>query len=324
MLRRVCMKKLALYVLSAFLILGMASLGNAQDLDTVSVSDQFDSGARGQETSGCGINWGGACTDGSDAVTITDASGVTGSVSYVNSWAGASGAGDTTYGESPVQIIDATYVNPDRILLDVPPITANTRPGATSATTAVTLCDDGGFNGLWWGEADDADYYAEVDVYCEDRSSLGTGAYEATSLCIRAASREGSWNELTFNMELTGSYALVYDEMLRTIEAVTWTRGTIGTAVTTRDAGSRTVHATITDVTEGWHTFRIEAKENNIEFSVDGSLLTAITDTTYDAGYAGMVYRESNVDDASEHPGKFDNMKSGPSTITSVKDWSVY
>jgi len=290
------------------------------------VADQFDSGMRGQETSGCGIALGGACVDGSDAVTITDQNGVTGSISYVNVWAGASSY-DGTNGESPVLDITAAHVQPDRntALAAIP---ANTRPGATSPTKAVLIGDDGGHNGLFWGEADDSSYYVEVDVYCPDRSGTLVPAtmYEAVSACVRAASREGSWIDYTFNMDRTGSYAIVYDEILRTIEAVTWARnGTIG-LITSRDATSRTVHATLTNVVAGWHTFKIGCDGDQVRFWVDGAPLAAIVDMTYLSGYAGLVLREGGVASASEWPGYFDNLKSGPysAPVSGVENYEIY
>jgi len=297
----------------------------AQNLNTTDVADQFDSDFRGQETSGCGITYGGACEDGSDAVTITNQYGVTGAISYVNTWAGASGS-DGANGESPVLDITAAHVHPDRntALAGIP---ANTRPGATSPTKAVLICDDGGHNGLFLGGADDSAYYIEVDVYCPDRSGeLTTDQYEAVSACVRAASREGGWMDYTFNMDRTGSYAIVYDEILRTIEAVTWARNTTIGVITSRDPASRTIHGTLTDVAAGWHTFKIACAGDQVKFWVDGTPLAAITDATYSAGYAGLVIREGGVDGGDERPGYFDNLKAGPFSIpvSGVESFEIY
>ncbi|HEQ59980.1 MAG TPA: hypothetical protein ENN74_00045 [Firmicutes bacterium] len=306
------MRSLFFLLIAAALVGGLPAV--AQDLDTTAVSDQFDSGLRGQETSGCGIPYGGACTDGSDAVIITDASGVTGSISYVNTWAGAS-AQDPTNGESPVWDVTVAHVHPDRGH-SVPAIPANTRPGATSPNMAVVICDDGGHNGLFWGQADNQDYYLEADVYCKDRSGeLTTASYEAASICVRAASREGSWVDYTFNMDRTGSYAIVHDRILNTIEAVTWARNTTISNITTRAASSRVVHASLSSVAEGWHTFKIDCRGQRIIFSVDGAVLADVIDASYEAGYPGLVMREGAVDSALEHPAYYDNMRSGPSQI---------
>lgn len=302
------------------LLLGFCAF--AQDLDTVSVSDQFTSGARGNESAACGIQYGGACVDGSDAVTITNTGGVTGSISYVNSWAGAS-TGDPTNGESPVRDVTAAHVHPDRNT-SWAAIPANTRPGATSPNNAVLICDDGGHNGLYWGQEDDQNYYVEADVYCAQRTDLTTASYEAVGVCIRAASREGSWVDYTFNMDRSGSYALVYDEITNTIEAVTWARNTTTAAITSRAAESRTIHAAMTPTANGWHTFRVEANGARIVFKVNEGTLADVIDGTYTNGYAGLVLREAGVDSALERPGYFDNMKSGPSSITAVDTWRQY
>jgi len=195
-------------------------------------------------------------------------------------------------------------------------ITANSRPGATSPNEAVVICDDGGHNGLFWGEADDQDYFLEADVYCEDRSTLDPGSsYEAVSVCVRAASREGSWMDYTFNMDRSGSYAVVYDKVLRTIEAVTWARNGLIADITSRSAGSRIVHASMASVTEGWHTFKIDCRGQRIVFSVDGAVLADVVDASYAAGYAGLVLREGGITGTEEHPGYFDNLKSRPSQL---------
>jgi len=205
----------------------MAPLVCAQDLDSTAVSDQFDSAARGNESTICttapGAGIGSACVDGSDATTITDSAGVTGSIDYINGFAGAS-AYDGTNGETPVLDITAPHKMPDRNT-DMAAIAANTRPGATSANNAVVICDDGGHNGLYWGEADDSNYFVQADVFCEDRSGeLTTAMYEAASIAVRAASREGDWIDYSFNTDRTGSYAIVHDRVLNTIEALKWSR----------------------------------------------------------------------------------------------------
>ncbi len=77
--------------------------------------------------------------------------------------------------------------------------------------------------------------------------------------------------DYTFNMDRTGSYALVYDEVTNSIEAVTWARNTTGTTpIVTRAAESRTIHAAMTPTADGWHTFRVDASGSRIVFTVNG------------------------------------------------------
>ena len=121
------MKRLAILILALFICLPVC----AQDLDTTSVTDQFDSGVRGNDTTTCDYGGiGGTCDDGSEAVPITDSDGVTGTINYINTWAGAS-AGDAANHETPVLNITTTYKFPD-YNTDRDGVVANTRPGATS------------------------------------------------------------------------------------------------------------------------------------------------------------------------------------------------
>jgi hypothetical protein len=301
----------------AFLIVVVAlacPIAWAQDLDTTAVSDQFDSANRGQAATGCptapGAGIGCACVDGSDGATITNTAGVTGSITYVNAFAGAS-TGDGANGESPVVNVTTYAKHPDWNQV-APTIAANTRPGATSASSAVVVCDDGGHNGLFFGESDDKNYFIQADVYCEDRSGLASTNYEAAGVCVRAASREGSWIDYSFNYDRTGSFAIIHDRVLNTIEALKWSRNATIANITTRLPASKTVFASQTGVTQGWHTFRIEADDTNIKFWVDGLAVADVQDASYEAGYAGLVMREGSVANASEHPAYFDNMSAGP------------
>lgn len=323
-------------LLSAIVILFCAP-GMAQNLDSVTVSDQFTSGTRGNEASACygpeAPYYGATCEDGSDAVNITNANGATGTIGFINTWAGAS-TGDAANGETPVVNITNDYKQPDRALAIAESIPQNTRPGATSPTMAVIISDDGGHNGLYWGEADNSSYYVQADVYCEDRTGDGISTgYEVAAVAIRCASRNGGWTDYTFNVDRSGSYAIVHDRILNTIEALKYTDGNSVTEVTSRAASSKTVFATQSNVTEGWHTFKIAADGDQVKFYVNEVAIAEVRDASYESGYPGLFYRENSVASEQEHPAIFDNMISGPYTVpvpdtptasSSVERWELF
>ncbi|MBN1476938.1 hypothetical protein JXA47_09305 [Candidatus Sumerlaeota bacterium] len=312
------MKHLLIAVAVLTLLLAMTVM--AQDLDTTTVSDTFDSGARGNET---GSGTYGASASNEFAV-ITDTDGVTGSITYVNSWAGAS-TGEPAHPESPVIDVTVAYDNPDRDLAGaIEAITANPND-SVSPNNAVLIGDDGGFNGLFLGENDDANYYIEADVYCEDRTSEGTGVYEAVSVAFRAG-HDPVVYEYCYSVDRDGAYSLTYDAQLGTVSARKWTVGNGAGDIASRVTTTYTEFASLA-LTEGWHTFRIEGYLALITFSVDDVELISVVDTEFSTGRPGLVYREAYIDNADESQGKFDNLVAGPATppaVTPVVDWALY
>ena len=298
--------------------------GFAQDLDTTTVSDQFDSGLRGNASGS--LTYGAPAVDGSEYLDISDTDGVTGTIRYINGFAGAS-AGDGTHGESPVWDCTAAQANPDRDLAAaIEAIPSNTRPGATTPDKCAFLADDGGWNALFLGESDDQNYYVKVDVYCYDLSSLGTTIYENVMLSARAA-RDNDINmtDYSFNLDRAGSYCLMYDSVLKKVQALKWGYGHTYTSISDRDAASYTEYASV-GVSAGWHTFKIECFNTSIKFYLDGALIADITDYDYSTGRPGFGYREYNLDSADENQGHFDNLEAGPFNIPilNAQNWTLY
>lgn len=298
----------------------------AQDLDSVTVSDQFDSGSRGN-ASGSGT-YGAANPDGSEYLDISNTDGVTGTIRYINSWAGAT-SGET---ESPVINVTVANDNQDRNLTGtIPAISANSRPGATSPDYAVLIGDDGGYNALFLGESDDANYYIAVDAYCEDRSSETSDKYEMVSLCSRAGrDNDPNITEYTFNMDRAGSYAVCYDVVLNSVHAVKWTTGNSPGNITARAEGIWTEFGSLSSVAQGWHTLRIECWGPFIKFYFDDTKIADVTDYEFTNGRPGIVYREGGTvgfDNDQEHQGKFDNLQAGPQEAPpglAVGLWTIY
>ncbi len=186
----------------------------AQDLDTTSITDQFNTGTRGNAVS-TGATFGNSLTDGTEFLDYSGADSTGGAIRYINSFTNSvSGAGDTAFGESPVLDVTSATAgqgvgNPDRNLLPGTAIIANTRPGATGATTAVLTSDDGGTNSLHFGESDDANYFVEVDVFCYDQSAVAGNSW--VFVALRSADNDPTANAGSFTVDRESSYSLVYD-----------------------------------------------------------------------------------------------------------------
>lgn len=298
----------------------IATLGMAQDLDTTYVSDEFTSGSRGNPL-GTGPTFNNSLTDGTEFQDITNTDGVTGTIRYINAFAGATG-GET---ESPCLDVTAAQDNPDRLLvgaIEAIPASGGASPGA------VLIGDDGGFNALFFGETDDSNYFVQVDVYCYDRTSTPT-LYESHSLAFRCA-RDNDPNETggSYTMDRAGSYALTWDAHLGIVSARRWNVNTSSAPIYNRETASFTEFAQ-QPLTEGWHTFRIEGLGSTITFSVDGSVLATAIDSVYADGRAGLVYREGGGTTAitpneDETQAYFDNLRAGPTPVPSVTAVSMF
>jgi hypothetical protein len=295
----------------------------AQDLDTVTITDQMNSGERGNNIGS--LTDGGALIDGSEYADYNGpdlTASITTSVRYINSW-GTDGSI-----ESPVVTVTSAMDNPDRFLVGaIPAIPANNRPGATGGSTALQVGDNGGFNAIFFGESNDRDYYIEADLFCWNHPGADAADFEVAGIAARAArDNDTSMTERTYNVDRAGSYCIFYDYQLREVKAVRWTIGNSFTTVQTRNPASYTQFgSTISNVTEGWHTMKIECKDSTIEFRFDGAVIATVVDSTLFNGRPGLYYREFDVVSADERQGLFDNLRAGPATLVStVSDWSVY
>ncbi len=305
------MKRLGLFVLAATLTAGAF----AQDLDTVSIVDQFNVGTRGNNT-GTGT-FGASKPDGSEFTdyTGTDASTVpTTSIRYINTWATDGSP------ESPVLTVTGPHNNPDRGNA-LPPIIANTRPGATGPGTAVVLGDDGGYNALFFGNSDDANYYVQVDLFCPVSSISATVADVETAGLVARAARDDGPTQLTrrdygYSPDLDGSYGIVYNYRTKEIQAQEFPNVS---------GPSTPVGSPIVLTANGWHTLRIECVGTVITYKVNGTVVGTTPAAIYLNGRPGMFYREVGFTGrtAQERQGIFDQLRAGPPT-SDVNDWNLY
>jgi hypothetical protein len=132
--------------------------------------------------------------------------------------------------------------------------------------------------------------------------------------------------DYSYNLDRAGSYCIMYDSVLQTVQAMKWGYGHTFTSITDRDPSNYTEYAVINSVSEGWHTFRIECFQDIIRFYLDGNLIADVIDTEYISGRPGIGYRETGVDSAEERQGHFDNLQAGPHSIEflATRDWELY
>ena len=312
-----------------------AGAANAQLLDTTAVADQFNAGSRG--------GGGRAIVSGQaypTSATIAPGAGVTGSITYTNTF------GDNA-SESPVLDATTAQTHPDRAALTIAAVTANTRPGATSPTTAVFVGDDGGYNSLAFGDTNSRNYFAQVDAFCPDLSAVpgaNTGSlFTRFGLAVRNFYLdEPAVDGPGIVSHTTGNYALLYESSIRTVYAAKIVQQSAGfdtrnTRFAALDDASSTVPTVLivgkvqfASGSNAWHTLRINASSNQITFLVDGTQIGQLAnDSSNPKGAAVLTYRagsgafDNNA--ATDTQGRFDNMSAGPfAPQTGVADWTLY
>ncbi len=325
-------------ILLSFTVLMACAGASAQDLDSITISDQFSNvgGYRGNNN-GSGTSAASKPTSVSleweDIFTTQAGAGVSapnGFIRYINSWAKTNTTITPNLPETPVVDATAAFNNPDRSStatpLSIPGVAADLRTSSTSVG-CIAVADDGGFNGLFFGESDDRNYWVQVDVYCENRTPAAV-EYEEVSLAARAGRTDDpNIRELSYNMERAGSYAINWDTVTGKAYANKFPGGTYTTTLlNNRDASIRQTLASSAALVTGWHTFRIECENAHIRFFVDGTQIANLVDNSFANGRPGLIYRENGFASAAEHQGRFDNLHAGPQavTITPASDWQLF
>lgn len=305
-----------LFVSSLLASMALAGIAGAQVLNTTAITDQFDTGSRGN-AAGTGGSFGDALVTGTEFADYSGADSTGGPIRYINAYAGAS-PGDATNSESPVLAV-TNVGNPDRSLLGNT-IPANALSGATGGSNVILISDDGGQNTLAFGDPASTDYFVEVDVYCYARAAQGGS--EFAMVAVRAARNDvdnATANSGAYSIDREASYAIVYDYKTSIARAVVFADN--NAAVT--GAAPVAVGTPTSALSEAWHRFRVQAVGTTITYSVDGTTIASITDATVTAGRGAIGYREGSVASADERAGTFDNLKAGPASAA-VSEWSVY
>lgn len=319
----------------------LAGVAGAQVFDTTTVTDNFTSGARGNDlnydTDGSGPTPPAASSYATNTTgteyTLYDGADANTPIKYINTYAANGSSGDAANGETPVVDVTVNVTMPDRsqvldTMTNPVDITPNTRPGAASPNNVILVGDDGGQNALIIGDEVSADYYIEVDVFCPDRSALAAPNFEIVQVALRACRNDPAPTGAALVVDREPSYFMYYDYQLREIRCVKALDG-ISSAAAGGRGGAGVAYdvqygTTISSVAAGWHTFRIEANNSNVTYFLDGAQIATVADATPIAnGRAALAFRETSVAATDEACGVFDNLKLGP-TNSAVGSWTIY
>ncbi|MDP8243022.1 MAG: carboxypeptidase-like regulatory domain-containing protein [Candidatus Hinthialibacter antarcticus] len=211
------------------------------------------------------------------------------------------------------------------------PIEPNTLDGATSPDYALEVGGFYSWDMLAFGQDADTNYFAEVDAYLEMRDDTPETMFDQVSLGIHCSIFNPHIVSLdafgdTNSNGSSGGYALTFESDTGKIIARKYAPNNANTYVLNRIAGYAQDFAETTMTESGWHRLRVEYLDGTITFSVDGSVLAEVQDSSYPFGPAGLHYRAAYNDTLENmslmHHARFDNLKAGPSA-SSVSDWML-
>jgi hypothetical protein len=155
-------------------------------------------------------------------------------------------------------------------------------PGGDGKALFVTDATNGGTGtseSVLAGKPGYRDYYVQCDVYFNYRPAylVSDGGYERYGIFIR----DDGFAGLDTDYEGAGNgYALLWDADDGYLRTARLLEG----AVTDLEPTKRYIQAS------GWHRMRIEARENNIRYLLDGQILYEAADTTFPCGQCGIGY----------------------------------
>ena len=160
------------------------------------------------------------------------------------------------------------------------------------------------------GRPNHRNYYVQADVYLNYKG--GSIGWERYGILFR----DDGFTGMTKTYEGRGNaYCITYDSDDGRFRA-----GFLSNSVIT-DWLPTTRNIT----TSGWHTLRIEGRDDAISYYLDGDLLLARTDTTFPSGPCAMAYENSFTSPPSNRGAYFDNFIADTlDPPTAVRDWTLY
>ena len=132
------------------------------------------------------------------------------------------------------------------------------------------------------GKPGHKNYYLQCDVYFSYKPGYLTGSnFERYGIFLR----DDGYAGMDTTYEGAGNaYALLWNSSSGALLAGPLMDGAVTSMTTVK-----------TVTVSGWHTMRIEARENKIRYLLDGQMLTAeVTDSTFPCGQCGVGYSWSN------------------------------
>ncbi|MEW6236514.1 MAG: hypothetical protein AB1656_14095 [Candidatus Omnitrophota bacterium] len=211
-------------------------------------------------------------------------------------------------------------------------IQPNSQAGASSPKFALEVGSSYGWDMLAFGRNTDANYFVEVDAYCDVRYDIPLGSgFDRISLGVHCSIYDPGKPALdayadTNAYRNSGGYAISFETDTGDIAARKYGPSNDKAHAKTRMEGFATEYGKVTIADSGWHRFRIECLNNHITFFVDGKKIAETDDEEFPFGPAGLHYRACFSDGLADlmniNHARFDNLKTGP-TAAGIDDWML-
>ncbi len=158
--------------------------------------------------------------------------------------------------------------------------------------TDATNYGDGVCDSVSLGKVNHRNYYVQVDTYFSYEPSQS--GYERYGVFLR----DDGFAGLDQTFEGKGNcYAILYDSDDGRLRATKITDSTLTDFL----PAARYI------TSSGWHTLKIEAKEDIIKYYLDGSLLIEVTDSTFPSGLCGFGFSNKTTANPADRGAYFDN-----------------
>lgn len=168
----------------------------------------------------------------------------------------------------------------------------------------------GGIDTTRIGNATDADYFVEAQIYCQYRPALAADGFERVGIFARD-NGNGLFTGISGGGVQGNCYAMTWDGndgRLRCNRVV---------------AGVPTdlLPSTVTLPSTAWRQFRIEVQGTSLRFLLDGGIVFATTDATFAQGVCGIGYQEVFTTNANILGTRADNFRAGalPQPSSSIR-----
>ncbi len=137
----------------------------------------------------------------------------------------------------------------------------------------------GGTDSTRLGDATDADYIVQCDLYCEYRPELAADGFERVGIFARD---QGAGAFVGTSSQAGACYALTWDSNNGRAQCLRVSGGAL------TDLAPAPVYRAST----GWRRFRIEARGDRLAFLLDGEVLLRAQDAQFASGEFGIGFRE--------------------------------
>lgn len=178
--------------------------------------------------------------------------------------------------------------------------------------TDATNSGDGRCEAIMAGKVNHRNYYVQTACYFGYKPNTAGNNYERYGVFLR----DDGFTGMDQTFEGTGNcYAITYDSDDGRLRAARFSES----AVTDLRSAASYVTAS------GWHTLRIEAKDTQIKFMVDGTTIATVTDTNFESGPCGLGYSDHFTNKPADRGAYFDNFTADTlDPVAAAQDWQLY